>query len=380
MKSVLLLLPGAFSAFGGIETYNRQVIRAFLELGVERGLEVRTLLMNDVPADVDDRYVPRGASSPRAFARRGWVFGLAALWNALRFQPDLIVFGHVHFARLAPLVRLLAPRSRHWYLVYGIEVWRPLPTSIRKGLALAERVLSISHYSRTELERNGGVPAERIGLLPCALDPVWEAQYAPRPDDPVRAQIARPTLLSVARLSASEKYKGIDAVLQALPEVLKAVPEVHYDVVGDGDDRQRLEALAHDLGIADHVRFHGRLWPDQLAAAYRACTLFAMPSSHEGFGIVFLEAALFGKASIAGRHGGSPEVVEDGVTGILVEREDVRGVARTLTRTLSDHEGRARMGEAARKGLLERFTYRSFRETLEAHLDSCTEKTRLAPR
>jgi glycosyltransferase involved in cell wall biosynthesis len=219
---------------------------------------------------------------------------------------------------------------------------------------------------------------KHVALRPLVSAQTVEAQYAPRPDDPVRAQSARPTLLTVARLSASERYKGIDAVLQALPEVRKTVPEVHYDVVGDGDDRQRLEALARDLGVSGDVSFHGRLRAEQLAAAYRDCTLFVMPSSHEGFGIVFLEAALFGKPSIGGRQGGTPEVIEDGVTGALVDREEVPGVARNLVRMLSDHEGRARMGEAARKGLLERFTYRSFRATLEAHLDGRTEKTRQA--
>lgn len=370
MKSVLLLLPGAFSGVGGIEMYNRQLIRAFLELGGEQSFQVRTLVMNDRTADVDDRYVPRGALSPRGFSRRGWAFGASALWESIRARPDVIVFGHVHFASLAPVFRILSPRSRHWHLVHGIEVWSPLSSAIRRGLALADLVLSVSAYSRNELEKNGGVPPERIRLLPCSLDSVWQAQYSPRPAWSGAPHHSRPTLLTVARLSAAERYKGVDSVVRALPEVVKAVPDVLYDVVGEGDDMPRLEALARDLGVADHVRFHGRQWPDQLAAAYRVCTLFVMPSSHEGFGIVFLEAALFGKTSVAGRHGGSPEVVEDGVTGLLVEREDVPGLAIALVRLLTDERERERMGDAARRRLSERFTYGTFREKLRAYIDA----------
>lgn len=368
MKNVLLLLPGAFSGVGGIEMFNRQVVRAFLELGAEQGFHVRTLLMNDRTADVDDRYVPRDAPEPKGYSRHAWTFSAAALRRALQMQPDIILFGHVHFARIAPVLRALSRRSRHWYLVYGIEVWRPLPPSIRRGLDLAERFLSISDYSRNELVKNGGVPRERIELLPCALDPVWQAQYAPRPEDPPRQDQIPPTLLTVARLSSSERYKGIDSVIRALPDVLRQAPEARYDVVGDGDDRPRLEALARELGVSDRVRFRGRLWPDELAAAYRDCTLFVMPSSKEGFGIVFLEAALFGRTSVAGRHGGTPEVVEDEVTGLLVERDDVAGLTDRLVRLLEDGAGRARMGAAAGERLRQRFTFASFRASLATEL------------
>jgi glycosyltransferase involved in cell wall biosynthesis len=370
VKSALLLLPGAFSGIGGIEMYNRQVILAFLELGKERNFDVRAYVLNDNTRDVDGRYIPVGSSPPRGFRRHRSAFVVAAMAATLQHGPDVIVFGHVHFARLASVLRRLSPGSRQWYLVYGIEVWRPLPASTRRGLALADKILSISDFSRNELARNGGPPAARIDILPCALDPIWQAQYAPRPGDPARLEDGRPTLLTVARLAASERYKGIDSVLRALPDVAKVVPDVLYKVVGDGDDRPRLEALARDLGVASSVLFLGRLLPDQLAAVYRDCTLFAMPSSREGFGIVFLEAALFRKPSVAGRHGGSPEVVEDGVTGTLVDHEDVSGTTRTLIRLLLNPEECTRMGEAAHQRLLERFTYPSFREALAVHVRS----------
>lgn len=343
--------------------YNRQVVKAFLELGQERGFQVTTLILNDRTEDVDDRYIPRGSPAPRGFSRGTTRFGAAGLLSALRAKPDLVVLGHVHFARMARFLQVVSPGSRLWYLVYGIEVWKALPRSIRRGLALAAWVLSISEYSRQELARNGDVPLDRIGLLPCALDPVWQEQYAPREGDPSTPE-GPPTILTVARLLDSERYKGVDAVIRALPEVRRRVPDVVYEVVGDGDDRPRLEALAREIGVADRVRFRGRVWPDELAAAYRTCTVFAMPSSKEGFGIVFLEAALFGKPSVGGNHGGTPEVVEEGVTGLLVEPRDIPGIAAHVVRLLTIEAERARMGTAARTRLLERFTYASFRSAL----------------
>ena len=362
MRKVLLLLPGAFSGYGGIEMYDRQLIRAFLEIGLEQGFAVRTLVLNDDPADVDGRYVPAGADQPRGFKRRKAAFAVEAVRHVLAERPDLVVFGHVHFARIGRLLKKLSPASRHWYVIYGIEVWHPLSKSIRQGLAEAERVLSISDFSRRELARNGSVPESRIDLLPCALDAVWQEQHA---GPAAEAKPCPPTILTVARLAATEGYKGVDTVIRALPEVRRTVPGVVYEVVGDGDDRPRLEELARKAGVADSVRFLGRLDADALAAAYARCSLFAMPSAKEGFGIVFLEAALFGKPSIGGRHGGTPEVIEDGVTGFLVEREDVAGLTDRVRRLLSDSAEQARMGAAARKRLFERHGYGSFREALK---------------
>ncbi len=362
MKNVLLLLPGAFSGYGGIEMYNRQLIRAFLEIGLERGFAVRALVLNDDPADVDDRYVPAGADRPRGFKRRKARFAVEAIRAVLVVRPELVVFGHVHFARLGRLLKKLSPASRHWYVVYGIEVWRPLSKAIRRGLAEVERFLSISDFSRKELVKNGDVPESRIDLLPCALDAVWQEKHAARADE---AQSGPPTVLTVARLAAAEGYKGVDTVIRALPEVRRHVPDVVYEVVGDGDDRPRLEALARQEGVADAVRFLGRLDADALAAAYARCSLFVMPSEKEGFGIVFLEAAFFGKPSIGGRHGGTPEVIEDGVTGQLVERGDVDALAAQIVQVVRADGRGSVFGNAAAKQLNERFTYGVFRRSLE---------------
>lgn len=361
MKNVLLLLPGAFSGYGGIEMYNRQLIRAFLEIGLEQGFTVKALVLNDDPADVDERYLPTGADRPRGFRRVKARFAVEAARTVLSERPDLVVLGHVHFARLGRLLKRLSPASRHWYVVHGIEVWQPLPEGIRRGLAEADRVLSVSDFSRKELVKNGAVPESRIDLLPCALDAVWQEQQTARVDE-VRS--GSPTVLTVARLAAAEGYKGVDTVIRALPGVRRRVPDVVYEVVGDGDDRPRLEALARQEGVADVVRFLGRLDADALAAAYGRCSLFAMPSAKEGFGIVFLEAALFGKPSIGGRHGGTPEVIEDGVTGLLVESGDVASLTARIVRLLSDGAERARMGAAARERLFAKHDYAAFRNAL----------------
>jgi phosphatidylinositol alpha-1,6-mannosyltransferase len=368
VKKVLLLLPGAFSGHGGIEMYNRQLVQGFCHLGNELGYDTRVLVLNDREGDVDERYLPRGARAPRTFDRNKRRFAVSALWRVLADRPEIVVFGHLHFAALEPVIRCIAPRIRTWFVAYGIEAWRPLPERTQRALRRADRVFAISDFTRRALQRDGGTAPDRVDLLPAALDPVWQERYEGLAAESIHAEGHRSTLLTVARLDASERYKGVDSVIRALPAVVEQVPTACYEVIGDGDDRCRLEALARSLGVHELVRFRGRLSPDELAKAYRGCALFVMPSSHEGFGIVFLEAALFAKPSVGGRHGGTPEVIEDGRTGFLTDHDDISGLAEVIVRLLREEGLALSMGEAARSHVLKTFTHEVFRRQLRSYV------------
>lgn len=359
---VLLLLPGAFSAPGGIEMYNRSLIRAFTELAAESGVRCDVLVLNDRPGGADPRYLGSKALEPEHFDGDRPRFMAQALVRAARHQPGLIVFGHVNFLRLAPALAAAAPGARTWVVTYGVDVWRRLGLATRLTLRGISRILSISDFTRQELERVNGIRTADVHLLPCPLDPVWQAEFQTTGTDPLTE--GPNALLTVARLDATERYKGIESVLAALPGVAERVPGVRYQILGDGDDRCRLETFARDLGVGDLVTFAGRVTAASLAAAYSGCKLFVMPSSKEGFGIVFLEAALFGKPSIGGRHGGTPEVIADGATGLLVERTDIRGISEAITRLLTAPGLREEMGRRARERVLSRFTYGHFRDRL----------------
>jgi glycosyltransferase involved in cell wall biosynthesis len=154
----------------------------------------------------------------------------------------------------------------------------------------------------------------------------------------------------------------VDELIRAVPEIRKTSPGVRCRIVGDGSDRSRLEALAKELSVADRVSFLGSLGEADLRREYASCDLFVMPSSREGFGIVFLEAASYGKASIGAAAGGTPEVIRDGATGLLVPPGDPAALAAAIA-SLLGNVGRLRaLGEAARADLHERFVFPSFRK------------------
>ncbi len=154
-----------------------------------------------------------------------------------------------------------------------------------------------------------------------------------------------PTILTVATLS---KHKGIQWVIRAMPKILSEFPDARYVVAGHGGYRPELESIVEDV-LPPHLRhtvtFLGRISDSEKYACYDMCDVFAMPSSEEGFGLVYVEAAAFGKPTVGCDVMGIPEAVIQGKTGLLVNPDDVDAVANAILRLLRDDGDRVRMGQ-----------------------------------
>jgi phosphatidylinositol alpha-1,6-mannosyltransferase len=245
----------------------------------------------------------------------------------------------------------------------GIEAWKPLRGMQRQALFRSDTVLAISeHTARRFRQANPGLQECRVQVChPAVLD--GEAACAPHPDllDPY------PTALIVGRLVAAERYKGHDLLLDLWPRVLAQVPEARLAVVGDGDDKPRLEGRAAALRLTERVTFLGRVSDETLAGLYRDCTFFVMPSRNEGFGLVFLEAMRASKACIGGG-GAAAEIIEDGVTGLVVEPCDREQVLGALLRLFREPATRERMGRAGTQRWAREFTEACFQRRFRALL------------
>jgi glycosyltransferase involved in cell wall biosynthesis len=223
--------------------------------------------------------------------------------------------------------------------------------------ACIDEVASVSRLTARRMAAGYRFPDSKFRLLPNAVDPPGSV--------PARPTVGRPPrLLTVARLSLKDRYKGCDRVLHALPRVLAEVPGARYDIVGDGPLRPELEQLAERLGVRRAVRFLGYVDDDQLEAIYRQARLMVMPSTGEGFGIVFLEAWKHGLPVVAGNRDASREVVEDGVTGLCVDPESPEEIGQAVVRLLADPDYAARLGTQGYRTLLERYTHEKFRDNL----------------
>jgi phosphatidylinositol alpha-1,6-mannosyltransferase len=163
-------------------------------------------------------------------------------------------------------------------------------------------------------------------------------------------------LFSVGRLV---KRKGFEDVLRAMPKVTAVLPELHYFFAGDGPEKMNLVELAMQT---KNVTFLENFSNAEKDAWFSLCDIFIMPSysegsDFEGFGIVFLEANIAGKAVIGGRSGGVPEAVEDSVSGLLVEPRNIDSIANAIIKLGQEPGLRAQLGRQGRARALEWFNW-----------------------
>jgi glycosyltransferase involved in cell wall biosynthesis len=209
-----------------------------------------------------------------------------------------------------------------------------------------DRIITTSVYSAEQIARFYGASQDKIVVVPELIDlAAWTRSLE------TAAVVAGPSrILSVAHLYPR---KGIATLLRAFAHVLRNTgQDAVLRIVGAGPERQRLDHLARDLGIADRVSFLGHLPLQELTAEYRNAALFALPTAQEGFGIVFLEAMASSLVVVAGRAGAVPEVVEEGVTALLVRPDDDRALAERLAELLENPVKRTAMGSAGRAQVL----------------------------
>ncbi len=228
------------------------------------------------------------------------------------------------------------------------------------ALRRADHILTNSDFTRDTLISLIGVRQDQIVMTYPTVD---VERYRPGlPFDDLLASIgvtgAQRLILSVGRL---QRRKGFDQVIRALPALLGRGIDLHYAIVGIGDDGDYLQGLARDLGVTERLHLLGHVEPEDLPRWYNACDLFTMPNRDingdtEGFGLVFMEANACAKPVIAGLAGGTGSAVEDGLNGLRVDGERVEAVEQGLVRLLLDPEAARRMGQAGRDRTASRFT------------------------
>jgi len=313
-------------------------------------------------ADGDAAYDAAAPFRVVRYPRRGGIAKYLTIaytvWRATRtIRPRSIVAmtWNPPALALAPLRLLL--RAPLTVLAHGTEIATQNGILRRALLRLALRgadVVANSGFTAGLLRERG---ITRVRIVHPGADRV-DLGDAPRAE--------APTILCAGRLIAR---KGYDRVIAAMPAVVARIPGAQLIVVGDGPDRVRLEALAAESSAAEHIRFLGRVNDAVLAHAYASAWCFAMPNRRdgndvEGFGIVFLEAALHGLPAIGGRDSGADDAIVDGVTGRLVDGESIGAVTDALIDVLGDRERALRMGALARTRAQTTFTWERYAEQL----------------
>jgi glycosyltransferase involved in cell wall biosynthesis len=207
----------------------------------------------------------------------------------------------------------------------------------------AQRVICISEHVREQVL--SGAPNCRTAVVYNGVDPV---RFSPPEIEP-----ARPRIVSVGNLIP---IKGHAALLRVMAVITPIYPTLECDLVGTGPELSRLGKLAADLQLADRVRFLGRRSRREVAELLQGATLFALPSTYEGLGCVYLEAMACGRAAIGCRGQGIEEVIQHGINGWLVGPDNVDELTHALSALLSDARRRKQIGSHARTAILQGFT------------------------
>jgi phosphatidylinositol alpha-1,6-mannosyltransferase len=345
----ILLLSWNFApVVGGLEGLVTQLFRALQAIGHQPRV-VTAHASSAAPEDEVDRAGAPGIAAYLKHAfRRG--FTLCRSW-----KPEVILCGSVV---TAPVAWVLSRRFRIPFVVvvHGSDLiyqnWI-YQRGIRFALARADHVIANSGPT-LQLAIAAGLRGSKLSVVNPGVElQRFEGAGFETPLPPAERKL----ILSVGRLV---RRKGIvEFIEHVMPQLVEADPTVLYVVVG-GDataslaHRERLSetiaAKIEVMGLSGHVELRGEASDCELVEWYRRADLFVLPvldvpGDVEGFGIVFLEAALGHTASVSTRVGGIPEAVEDGTSGILVEPGDHEAMARTLTQLLSDGERREQLAQ-----------------------------------
>ena len=303
---------------------------------------------------------------------------LGRLWFLLQlcwWLPQASQVLSMHALLLRPLRWLgrLRPEGQplHCWL-HGIEVWGAALQSVQPDLMRCTGLIASSSFTRERvLEQLGSSPAIAV------VQPMADLVDATETPAPLPIELR---MLTVARLDKDERYKGHRLVLQALDRLQRChgLPtNWQWRVVGEGNDRLALERESKRLGINQWVQFLGGLSDGELLNELRGCSLLLMPSAYsieangracgEGFGIVYLEAAQAGRASIACRQGGQIDLIVDRRTGWLIEPE-TEELAELLLDLTTKPELLTQAGAAAHARAVNYFSAQDFQSRLLASL------------
>jgi phosphatidyl-myo-inositol dimannoside synthase len=312
-KRVLALLTDAYGGYGGIAQYNRDFTAA---LAAAPDIAEVVIAPRIQPAPLEK--LPRGVVQHRPRFNRA-AYSLRALFHALTLQPDIIYIGHLYHGPLGWMLARLTG-AKLIIQLHGTEVWDTLKPWDRRALEGSDRVLTVSRDTRARLIADANLAPERVRVLANTVG----AAFTPGDRAAARARFgitAAKVVLTVSRLDDREGYKGHDKVLPQIAALRQTGLDVVYLIAGTGEDRPRLERLVAELGLEAAVRFLGKVPAADLPDLYRAADLFALPSTGEGFGIVYLEALACGTPAIGLAIGGVPDALEGLPGGYLVSPE-----------------------------------------------------------
>ncbi|MDQ6812658.1 MAG: glycosyltransferase, partial [Bacteroidota bacterium] len=367
VKKVLFLNLSAFRFTGGIEKFNRAFLKALSEF------EADGKLVSDVysayDTDSDKRYFQNEHYNGFKGNRIKFVF---AVWRDAK-KYDTIILGHINLSLTAWGIKKMFPGKRLILITHGIEVWNTVSGVKKFVIQNADQIFSVSAYTKETLTRVHKISGEKVAIFHNTIDPFFS--YPVTFDKPqylidrykINADVS--IIFTLTRLSASEKYKGYDKVIEVLPYLKNCVSDPKYIISGKADNTEydRLTQLRKQNNLSENVVLTGFIKDEEVVDHFLLADVFIMPSRKEGFGIVFIEAMACGLPVIAGNKDGSADALQNGVLGQLIDPDSDAEMFQAMVNTLQD---RARLEDVCVKKELQQkvkaaFGFDTYKRNLE---------------
>jgi len=365
---VLMLLSDAFGGFGGIAKFNRDFLTAVCDCPtIEQVIAVpRVASEKSEPLPLKLTYTTSALGGKPHFMT-------ATLSAANRLKGNrrrtIIVCGHINLLPAALAARAICG-GQLYLIVHGVDAWKPLRNPVVNAcVSRIDDFIAVSTVTRRRFLRWSGLRQDQGMILPNCVD---LSVFTPGKKSEMllaRYGLRSSTILvTLGRLAEEERYKGFDEVLETLPLLAKDIPTIAYLIVGDGPDRGRLEQKARELGVEERVIFAGRISEGEKPDHYRLADAYVMPSSGEGFGIVYLEALACGIPVIGSKIDGSRDALRDGRLGILVNPRDNAELRGAILKTLAEKGS----GIEGRRNGVEYFSTERFHQRVFDIIDAIT--------
>jgi glycosyltransferase involved in cell wall biosynthesis len=362
-NDVLFLTLKVFSSTGGIEKVCRIAGKAMYENCNRFNKRLKIYSMHDDQASsADNVYFPMEIFT--GYHAQKFNF----MWHAVKQgrYSKVVVLSHVNLLLAAWLIKKIRPSVRVILFAHGIEVWPRINGFKRKMLDCCDEIVSVSEYTRQKVIEVQGVAPGKCTLMNNCLDPflpmLKNVVVSPALKEKYGFQPVDKILFTLTRLSAKERYKGYDKVMEAMVELKRE--DVRYLIAGsyDNAEKEYIDAMIKNLGLERKVVLAGFIPEADVASHFAMSDCYVMPSIKEGFGIVFIEAMYYGLPVIAGNADGSVDALQNGKLGVLVDPYNVEEIKKAIGNVLDDRKAYL----PDRELLLENFSYDSYKIKMNA--------------
>jgi phosphatidylinositol alpha-1,6-mannosyltransferase len=365
-KKILLVTNDFGPRTGGIETF----VIGLLERISDHEVTVFTSQQGDT-SEYDQQWFEK--FGVRVIRDRSKI--LLPSWRVSRTVKEVVASHNIEivvFGAAAPLALMSSALRKSGVkkiiaLTHGHEVWWakifPFNFAIKRIGKSVDHLTYLGEFTRQAISKalTDKSAKEMVKIAP-GID---TAHFIPQPDAMQKRKDLglqdKKIIISVGRLV---HRKGQDKLIEAMPNVLRKIPNAHLLIVGVGPYKNHLEKLVNKLSLKEDVTFAGRIMYDRLPSYLSAADLFAMPSRSrffglevEGLGIVYLEASACGIPVLAGNSGGAPDAVLEGVTGLCVDGTNVAEIASAVIEICSDAERASHMGAAGRNWIVDQWRW-----------------------